>query len=86
LAGTTIPSIWAQISSTFESSKPKTAAIALGFASQASCIAVALSETKRSPSSKDRTPLATRAENSPKLCPATISAPIALMAFTAATE
>ena len=44
-----------------------------GSASQAFCIAIARLETKIRPSSKVKAPLATRAENSPNECPATIS-------------
>ena len=41
--------------------------------SHAFCMALARAATKRKPSSNDNAPAATRAENSPKLCPATIS-------------
>ncbi|MNE09379.1 hypothetical protein D3C80_1020520 [compost metagenome] len=44
-----------------------------GFISQAFCMANALWETNFNPSSKDKAPLATKAENSPNECPATIS-------------
>ena len=61
------------MSSTILSSKFKTAAIVLGVISQAFCIAIARWETSFKPSSKDKVPLATKAENSPKEWPATIS-------------
>ncbi len=44
-----------------------------GAISQAFCIAKARLETSLNPSSKDKTPFATKADNSPKECPATIS-------------
>src|SRR5690606_30216293 len=70
---TTTPSIEAQMSSTTLSSKFKTAAIVEGVISQAFCIAIARFDTNFNASSKDNVPLATKAENSPNECPATIS-------------
>ena len=49
-------------------------------------MANALWYTNSNPSLKDKVPLATNAENSPKECPATISAPVVSAAFTAAIE
>ena len=63
----------AQISSTFSSGKANTAAIVEGVASQAFCIAWARLETNTKPSSKERAPAATRAENSPREWPAVMS-------------
>ena len=73
------------ISSTFSSSKPNTAAIVLGFASQAFCIACARTETSSSASAKLNVPLATNAENSPKECPATMAGLAAAIFLNAAT-
>ena len=44
-----------------------------GVFSQAFCIAIARADTKRTPSSNDKAPAATSAENSPREWPATIS-------------
>ena len=44
-----------------------------GFNSQAFCIALARIDTRRKASSKVRVLFATKAENSPNECPATIS-------------
>ena len=62
----------AQTLSTKLSSAPMTAAMVPGCSSQAFCMALARLATKRRPSSKVSTLLATRAENSPKEWPATM--------------
>ena len=49
------------------------AAMVEGWASQAFCMAMARAYTSFSPSSNDKAPAATKAENSPKECPAVIS-------------
>ena len=63
----------AQISSTFSSGRARTAAIVEGVASHAFCMACARLDTNTNPSSKERAPAATKAENSPKEWPATMS-------------
>ena len=73
MAGTTTASLMeAQTLSITLSSPPTTAAIVPGWASQAFCMAIARLLTRRKPSSKVNTLLATKAENSPKEWPATI--------------
>ena len=55
------------------SSSPITAAIAPGFRSQAACISSPRRRTRRRPSSKEKTPAAARAVNSPRESPAAAS-------------
>ena len=68
-----MPGVAAHTSSIMLASPPMMAAIVPGTASQQRCIAWARTETRRRPSSKERAPAATRAENSPSECPATMS-------------
>ena len=72
-AATTSPLNSAQTFSICSSLKPKTAAIVLGSISHAFCMANARLETKDKPSCQLNPPEATKAENSPKEWPATIS-------------
>jgi len=73
LAATTTSLMLLQTCSTFSSSIPMMAAMVEGSASQAFCMAWALAYTSLSASSKPSVLLATRAENSPRECPATMS-------------
>ncbi len=75
--------------STPSADSPSTELIDPGRASAARCIASARLATSSSPASNDRAPAATRAENSPRECPATYSGrgtPAASSARRAATE